>query len=344
MIRLTWLQFRVQALIAVVAMAITALVLAVTGARLAHLYSTSVATCTVQGDCDTATNAFRLHDQFLQNMLGPLLLVVPGLIGIFWGAPLIAREVQAGTFRLAWTQSVSRRRWLAVKLGSLGLASAIVAGLLSLIVTWWFSPLDRVNANRFSPGVFDERGIVIIGYAVFAFVLGVTAGVLLRRTLPAMAMSLALFVGVRLAVTYLIRPHLVSPAHTSVPVTSATGLGFGSSGSSGVVTFIAKTPRIPNAWVISSQIVEKSGHLASTAVLHQFLMTACPDIANQQAGANQGTFGACVAKVSANYHLVLAYQPANRYWTFQWYETAIFVFLAFALAGLCFWWVSNRLT
>src|SRR6185437_5318866 len=121
---------------------------------------------------------------FLQNMLGPLLLIIPALLGIFWGAPLVAREMERGTFRLAWTQSVRRRRWLAIKLGVIGLASMAVTGVLSLMVTWWFSPIDRVNANRFVPGIFDERGIVAIGYAVFAFMLGVTAGLLITRILP----------------------------------------------------------------------------------------------------------------------------------------------------------------
>ena len=59
----------------------------------------------------------------LQVALITLVLVVPALIGMFWGAPLIAHELETGTFRLAWTQSVSRRRWLLVKMGLVGLAA-----------------------------------------------------------------------------------------------------------------------------------------------------------------------------------------------------------------------------
>ena len=80
--------------------------------------------------------------RFLQH-LSLVSLLVPALIGIFWGAPLVARELEAGTFRLAWTQSVTRTRWLAVKIALVGLASVLAAGLLSLLVTWWSSPLDR---------------------------------------------------------------------------------------------------------------------------------------------------------------------------------------------------------
>jgi ABC-type transport system involved in multi-copper enzyme maturation permease subunit len=339
MIRLTWLQFRLQAMIAVAALAMLAIALAVTGSHLAHLYNTTVATCTAQGDCDTATNAFLRNDQFLQNMLGPLVLVAPALLGLFWGAPLIAREIQAGTFRLAWTQSLSRRRWLAVKLGSLGLMSIIVAGLLSLIVTWWFSPIDRVNANRFSPAVFDERGIVAIGYAVFAFALGVTAGVLLRRTLPAMAVTLAFFVGSRLAVTYWIRPHFLTPVKQSLTLVWGPGAGLAQGSEGGGFFIIPPTPTLPNAWVYSNAVVDKAGHPPSS----QFIQSSCPALTSGSGPTNQQVHS-CIATIAAKFDQVVIYQPANRYWTFQWYETALFVFLAFALAGLCFWWVCNRLT
>ena len=352
MIRLTWLQFRFQAAIAVATLAAVAIVLAITGSHLVHLYNTTVANCAAQNDCESATHAFLLNDQFLQSMLGPLLLIVPGLLGIFWGAPLIARELESGTYRLVWNQSVSRTRWLAIKLGLVALASMVVAGLISLMVTWWSSPFDRINKDRFLPGTFDERGIVALGYALFAFALGVTAGVIIRRTLPAIATTLVAFVFARLAMVFWIRPHLMSPEHLSLPVTASSGLGFGSTNGSGVVTFIADDPRIPNAWVVSNQIADKAGHVASAAVLHQFLQTACPGIggppvagtgSGNHAVANQERFNTCVAKVSANYHLALTYQPANRYWAFQWYETAIFVALALALAGICFWWVRRRL-
>ena len=105
---------------------------------------------------------------------------------MFWGAPLVAREFETGTFRLAWTQGVTRTRWLAVKLGLGGLVSMAVAGLLSLMVTWWSSPLDRVHANRLTPWSSGCATSSPIGYAAFAFALGVTAGLLFRRMLPAM--------------------------------------------------------------------------------------------------------------------------------------------------------------
>ena len=128
-----------------------------------------------------------------------VVLVVPGLIGIFWGAPLVARELETGTFRLAWTQSVSRRRWTLTKLALLGLSGIVVAGVCSLLITWWASPLDRLGAGPFSH--FDSRGIVPLAYAALAFTLGAAAGAAIRRTIPAMVATLVGFVGIRVFVS-----------------------------------------------------------------------------------------------------------------------------------------------
>jgi hypothetical protein len=349
MIRLAWRQFRSQAAIAIAGLLVVAIALAITGPQLVHLYNTTVAGCKAQGDCQTATSAFVSNDTFLQNGLDVLIFVLPALIGIFWGAPLVAREFETGTVRLAWTQSVTRTRWLAAKLGVVGLSSIAVAGLLSLMVTWWFSRIDRVNANRFVATVFDARDIVPIGYAAFAFALGVTAGVLIRRTLPAMATTLVGFVAARLAMTHWIRPHLIAPAQTAAALSSATRLGFEGS-PSGAVAFVAGTPSFPNAWSISSRIVDRAGHAPTTQGLHTFLSKVCPNIAappklrgGGPTAGNPAAFQECIARLSAKFHLAVSYQPASRYWTFQWLELAIYFAAALILAGVCFWSIRRRL-
>ena len=158
MIRFTLHQFRLQAVIAAGALASMAILLGITGLRLARLYNTTVANCSTQGNCDVVKVAFFNHYLVLWQLLGPFLLAVPALIGIFWGAPLISRELETGTFQLVWTQSMSRRRWLLVKLGVVGVTGIAVAGLLSWLVTWWMIPIDKLNMDRFQPGTFDERG------------------------------------------------------------------------------------------------------------------------------------------------------------------------------------------
>jgi len=353
MIRFVWRQFRVQSVAALGTLFLVAVVALATGPHLAHLYDTNVATCVAHGDCLSATSAFLHNDSTIRTWLGLLIIVFPGIIGVFWGAPLVAKELEAGTHRLVWTQSVTRTRWLATKLGVIGLASIIVAGLLSLIVTWLASPLDRASANIF--GTFDERNIVPIGYAAFAFVLGVTASVIVRRTVPAMASTLVAFVAVRLSFDRLVRPHLVSRVLHELALTPAS-VGFGSA-NGGPFTLMPNTPNISNSWIYSTQILNKANHALSS----HFVAITCPRlIAGVQSGGpttgssqvsrvqvpsgTQKAFQDCVAKVGGIFHEVVTYQPGNHYWLLQWYEMTTYILVTLILAGLCFWWVRRRLS
>jgi hypothetical protein len=217
---------------------------------------------------------------------------------------------------------VTRTRWIAVKLGLVGLASMIVAGLFSLMMTWWSSPIDRVNMSQFP--VFAQRGIVPIGYAAFAFALGVTAGVLIRRTLPAMATALGGFVVARVVVTYWVRPNLETPVHLASALHLTSGMSFDQS-NNGPITL---TGGHAGAWVFSDRIVDQSGHAVNGSFLSQ---GAC---LQSRGGA------ACIG----NLRELLVYQPASRYWAFQGYETALFLGLALILGAFCFWWMRHRIS
>jgi ABC-2 family transporter protein len=344
MIRFAWLQSRTQNLVALAGLAVVAIMLAITGPHLVHLYDTTVATCQTRGDCPAATARFLRHDAFLETWLGILVTAIPALIGIFWGAPLVARELETGTFRLVWTQTVTRTRWLAVKVAIMGLASMAVAGLLTLMVTWWAGPFAKINKNAYS--IFDQRDIVPLGYAAFAFALGVTVGLLIRRTLPAMATTLALFVATRLAFLHLIQPHLVAPAHLSVAL-NPTSIGGLEIINGGPPTLTPNPPTIPNAWIYSTHIVDKAGHVLTP----QMLATACPNIGavGPPAGGGpapvpqnvQAGLQSCVGKLSSTYHLVVTYQPPSHYWTFQWYVLGTFLAAAAILVGVSFWAVRR---
>jgi hypothetical protein len=358
MIRFAWVQARTQTLILAAVLTVMAIVLAIDGPHLVHMYNTTVGGCSARGDCPAAISQYLKNDNTLRNWLGVLVVAVPGIVGIFWGAPLVARELEAGTFRLAWTQSVSRTRWLVVKLCLVGLASMAAVGLLSLIVTWWASPLDRAHMNIFN--TFDERDIVPIGFALFAFVLGVIAGLIIHRTLPAMTATLVAFVGARLAVTKWVRPNLISPLHHSTSVTAASIVGYGSTSLGAASTLQLASPNLPNTWIYSTRLVDSSGHGLTAA----YLNTACPAVVNgggtgggspsglgigsssnhtQAPASAQDALHQCGAKVAAVFHEVTTYQPGSRYWDFQWIELAIYVTAALALAGLCVWWVRRRL-
>jgi hypothetical protein len=356
-IRLTWRQFRTQATVVFAALAALAIVLAITGSQLAHLYDTSgIPACKTHHDCSVLDAAFLRHDSFLRGVLGPLLLAAPALLGIFWGAPLVAREVETGTYRLAWTQTVTRTRWFAAKVTLIGLASIAVCGLLSLMVTWWASPLDRVTTDRFKAGLFDERGIVAVGYAAFAFALGLTAGTIIRRTLPAMAATLVAFVGARLAMTYRLRRDLIPPAHTTASLrAAATNLGLAVGRSRTSVTLTAGPPNIPNAWVYSDRIVDNAGQTPTGQLLRTIILSSCPNLrglprqtpsqlrtGHVRVQGSSSVFNTCITRLSAKLHEVVAYQPADRYWAFQSVETATFFAAALILVGISLWWIRHR--
>jgi ABC-type transport system involved in multi-copper enzyme maturation permease subunit len=342
MINFAFRQFRAQAAVSLVGLVIVAVVAGVTGPHLVHLYDSTVANCAKYRDCATANGLFLNQDSTLRHALNVLVIVVPCIIGVFWGAPLIARELEAGTFRLAWTQSISRSRWLVSKVGLVGLASMAVVGLLSLMVTWWSSPFDSANMSLYN--TFDERGIVPIGYAAFAFALGITAGAVMRRTLPAMATTLVTFVVARVAIFHWIRPHLLAPLQLTSAIKSRS-IGFGIV-NGGPVTLFPNTPNIQNAWIYSAQFVDKANHPITPGVIAK----ECPTLAHlgpptgpSPTGGLQTALQNCTANIGTTYHVLVQYQPSRHYWPMQWIELGIYLALAIGLAGLCYWWVQRRL-
>jgi len=352
MTRFAWLQSRTQTLVTAALLAALAVAAAITGIQLSHLYNSLVAHC--HTGCDLAINQFLSHDTFMDHALDILARVFPALLGIFWGAPLLAREFETGTYRLAWTQSVPRSRWLVTKLALGGLATVTLAGLLTLTITWWYRAHDKVGTTPYA--VFDRRDIAPIAYAVFAFASGALIGVVIRRTVPAMAATLGVFVFTRLAITIWVRPHLFTPVHKTLSLLGAgpsapVHLGVGSS-NGGPLTLFAEGEGPANSWTLSSHLLTSSGKTPSSAQIAAFLHQYCPNVGRPPTAPQPGqgiarVIGpdagrACLAQVAKTYHLLVTYQPANRYWTFQWLETGIFIALALAASIGCYWWVTRR--
>jgi hypothetical protein len=341
MMWLTWRQFRAQAIVATVGLAAMAIMLTVTGIQLAHHFDTSgIAGCHAHGNCAQAANAFLTTLRASSYQVVFLIAVgltyaVPALIGIFWGAPLIAREVEAGTLRLAWNQSVTRTRWLAVKVGLIGLVAMAIAGLLSLLTGWWANPVYEASLkatgrptgiNRFPPALFGISGIAPIGYAAFGFALGLTFGVLIRRTLPAMAATLAAFGGIQVAWPLFVRPHLLTPLSSIAPIVPSEINTLLVDPSHHM--FVQGMVNKPGAWVLSNQTVDAAGH-PFTGPATQACITGSPQACNASLG-------------KLHLRQLITFQPASRYWAFQWYETAIFMALALLLVAYCYWRVSRR--
>ena len=341
MIWLTWRQFRVQALTATAALAAFAILLAATGPHLASRYAASAITGCHGFACQTAAITFLSQLQAaspypIVYLLGiAFILAAPAITGIFWGAPLIAREFETRTSALVWNQSITRTRWLVVKLTLTGLAAMVVTEALSLMYAWWADPIGKAidlggstslfTGGRFSSLIFATHGITPLGYAAFAFTLGTAVGVLIRRTVPAMAVTLAIFAAAQLAMPLWVRPHLIPPDHTVATIESAD-LDFGNLTATVV-------PGRPGAWILSSGAINAAGQTVST------LPAPCQAALS---GLKPSSPGPCLE--SHGFREAITYEPASRYWPLQWIETGIFLALALALAGFCFWRLGRRRT
>ena len=343
MIWLSWRQLRIQAVAAAVGVAAAAIVLAVTGPGIARLTGNIF---------DQLTKL----DRWLYSAGIVVLAVTPAVLGAFLGAPLVAREIEAGTHRLAWTQSVTRGRWLATKLGLALTTAAATMGVLALAVTWWADPLDGALSQtrgslpaRITPVAFDMRGIVPVAYGVFAVALGVAVGAVVRRSLAAMAITLAVYVFVTVAVPIWVRPHLIPPVRQTVAIGNDTidGITMHGDGPNPPITVSAHTAD-PADWVLSNRTLDPSGRVVDS--LPSWFGQCLPRPPSPSAEGATRADGkddlmACLKRLSdEGYRQQVAYQPASRFWSLQWAETGVFVVASGLLAWFSFWWVRRRLT
>ncbi len=319
---LVWRQHRNQAYFAAAGLAAFAVLLLITGRQMASQYQSALTSCTASHACGNLANTLVLGSPVV-SLLVTLTVVVPCLLGAFWGGPLVAREFETETSQFAWMQSITRGRWLTVKVGWALLAAAAWGGAVSALVTWWSGPLNALNHQNFQPSQFDIQGIVPVGYAVFAVALGVTSGALLRRTLPALAITIGAFTFLRLVIGQDFRSRYLT----------ARTMTF---------SFLHR-PILPTGsyWLVSGGVVGPAGPVASShgsggpgitldgvSVPIAKMPTMCRELVFQ----TPLKFGSCLA--GHGYRAVITYQPAGRYWAFQGIETGIFVVLAAALIAV----------
>ncbi|WP_020390093.1 ABC transporter permease subunit [Kribbella catacumbae] len=348
MIWLTWRQFRLQALMVGAAVAVLAVFLAVTGPGLSDDYDRYAGEFLKQ-------IALERINGYLYVVGQVLVYAAPPVIGAFWGAPLIARELEAGTHRLVWNQSITRTRWLVAKLAITGVGAMAVTGLLSLAVTWWADPIDDAigtgqasgvfNVPRLLPPVFGARGVVPIGYAAFAFALGVAVGLVVRRTVVAIAITLAAVIAVEVLSPLLLRPHLMTPVETTIVVTTENMRGFMLSGPEDTAEVTQIEAKLPGEgfWKLSEQTVNSAGQAPKT--LPQWLAKCGPPPPNVAPDPSRPTLANCFQRLAdEGYRQKITYHPANRFWDLQWREAGIFLLLAAGLTGFCFWRIRRDLT
>ena len=235
-----------------------------------------------------------------------LFVILPVLVGVFYGAPLVARELEQGTHRFVWTQGVSRTRWALTKFGLIGGFTLLVAVVYALGVSWWFTPLVAAIGSRMEYLAFDVQGVVPIAYTLFAVALGVFAGVYWRKVLPAMGVALAGFAVVRGTVELLARPRYLPPKE----LTYALG-----------EMDMAPNPASGN-WSQAHGIRDGAGNL----VMADARIGPCPETDSFCAREIQ--------KFGSGAHNWELYQPGDRFWLFQGIETGIFLALTALLLAL----------
>lgn len=329
MIAWSFRRLRQEMLVTVVALAAIGVLALITGRAMYHTYTSSGLSECLSGaasraDCNALSSQFDDKFNSLQILITPLILL-PALFGAFVGGPLVAREVEAGTHRFFWTQSVTRRRWLASS-GGAAMAFALVAGALYSLIAWaWLDVTNKVTDERFGR-MYDFQGVVPIASTVMAAAFGVLAGAMLRRTVPAIAATVGAFIGVRLFVALVVRPHLMSPVVARFPI----GPDYPIDGT--------------GAWVLSEKTMDAAGRVYGEggSLNVTGLAGKCTSLPSVTKGDLPpiDAVEACLREL--NVQNVVKYQPGSRFWTFQLLESGILVALAAAALGLAFVAVRRR--
>ena len=291
----TWRQHRTQAMACLALLAALAVYAIIEGTSMRTAFSNdNLAGCLARSQgtgCPAAVSDFTgAFGSAVNIAFWSVCLIIPGLIGVLVGGSLIARELEYGTWRLAWSQTVPRTRWLAVKLALVTGGLIAVGAAMTEVITWYRAPMDRVVGHLYQ-NVYDYEGLVLTAYILCAFGFAVLAGLLIRRSIPAMIAAFIPWLAIRLVIEFVFRDHFMAP------LTTTTG------------TCVQNSPQ-PHCGTGISVVPPDTGHIGDLVL-------------------------------SMNGRLV-TYQPASRFWPFQFIEAGIFVALTAAALGATIWLLHRR--
>jgi hypothetical protein len=331
-----WRQHRKQFLAIGLVLVVFAAFIIPTSVHFWHTYQQTLATCAKNPNTPNCNN---FQDNILTSggdalamriaVLGALAL--PLVVALFIGSPLLASEYGEGTNKLAWTQSISRRKWLTAKL-AWTLSFALLYGVVvTLLVTWWSRTVNVIHQFRLGQGHFETQGFMPAAYALFFTAFAIAMSAWFRKTLVALAITFGIFVLCMIGFGQWVRPHYATP----ITVTAAMGPN-------------AIETKIPTgAWVLKQDIIDAHGNVHSN-----FSITDMPTQCQVLTQDIRVPAGSRAAKVkasggdpvddclnSAGWHQVASYQPSYRYWGFQRIEAGIYLSLAVTAVGATYWLV-----
>jgi ABC-type transport system involved in multi-copper enzyme maturation permease subunit len=311
----TWRQHR-GALMGVAALlGALALYLLIMALKIHSAYQ-AVASCHPLGSaaCEVTSKPFSGYYHTAQDVT-VILQVIPVLVGVFAGAPLLARELETGTFRFAWTQGCGRLRWVVAKLAVPAIAITAAAGAFSLLYSWYYQPFfaERLD-GVLAPQLFNLRGVGFAAWTLAAFAIGAIAGVLIKRTVPAMAASLAAWAGLDLATALFLRKHYQA------------GL------------LVKGSPSYANPpWVVGQWYTGPNGATMSQQTIRDVVQHAPASVRNSL------NPNAAADYLSAHHYTLWSiYQPESRFWHFQLIEGGWLLALSVILLAATVWLVRHR--
>ena len=330
----TWRHHRIALSGVIALLGSLALWLYTAGLQLHHAYAAAAA-------CHPASSAACLN-QIISfegtNLVLKYALVlqpVPTLMGAFIGAPMLAREMETGTFRYAWTQGFGRWRWALAKLVMVGVAVTVVAGAFSVLVSWYYQPYVAAgNRAQFSvpsvlsPGLFDVRGVDFAAWTLAAFAIGALAGMLIRRVVPAIVATLAAYCGLALIAGNLLRPHYMA-------------------------ALVAKNANIPGSALINSEWWTKGGKFAfGGQVPFNLLPQLCPSSFKAGPGgagagvvtgfSSHGSLTPAQCLTEHGYTHWASFEPVSHFWSYQWIEGGWLLALSVLLIAVTVLLVRRR--
>jgi hypothetical protein len=321
----TWRQHRLTLIGVPGLLGALAVYLLIAGLRSHHAYAALIA-CHPAGSlrCGNLGAEFSSTYWAQADIVLIFLNLAPALIGAFAGAPVLARELETGTYRYAWTQGFGRERWTIAKLALLAVTITAAAGALSQLYTWFFQPfLSQEDTNVLAATVFDTRGIAFAAWTLAAFAIGALAGVLIRRIVPAMVVTLGAYAGLALATWLFLREHYLPPLVTRQP-------GF---------SFSTRPAAGSSPWVLRSWFTGPGGRPASQSAIDRLLRAYQPGGRSAQASPANG-----LAQVLAQhgYTQWTSYIPASRFWPMQFIEGGWLLALSLLLLAATVWLVRRR--
>jgi hypothetical protein len=308
MIWLGWRQQRTETLIAAAILAVLAAVLIPTGIQIASAYHhDGIASCSgpFQPGCDNAIAAFLQRFDGIGGLINWVTLL-PGVVGVLLAASFVT-QLENGTYRLDWTQSITRRRWVAGKLGLLVGTALLIAIVLTLLITWWRAPFVHLQ-GRVNNSNYDSEGTVVAAYTLFALGLTLAIGAVWRRGVPSLVVGFAGYFAARLFVDTWLRQRLIDPLTATWPARS-------------------RGPDLNRDWVLSEYPTDAHGH-------------ALTGVCQKAGGGTTCHVEAQVGEPTGFMHAV--YHPNSHFWALQGIETAMFGVAAVALIAFAAWRTLRR--